>query len=106
VTAFGKLSERDSRLILEVLESFQGLEKAVLFGSRAKGNARTASDVDIATWGLGANEAERLAMCLDELPMPYRFDVVPYETIENTELREHIDRVGVVLMEKGQLTVC
>ncbi len=100
--SFGALSERDSSLILGVLQSFRELEKAVLFGSRAMGRAKSNSDIDIATWGLSELELGRLAVELDELPMPYMFDVIAYELTDNPELRSHIDRVGVPLYESGR----
>ena len=41
-----------------------------------------------------AETAEAIAAELDELPLPYRFDVQAYEAIRYQPLREHIDRVG------------
>ncbi len=34
---------------------------------------------------------------LDELPLPYRYDVKPFDTITLRLLREHIERVGIPL---------
>ncbi|MFA5257096.1 MAG: nucleotidyltransferase domain-containing protein [Opitutales bacterium] len=97
------LSDRELVLICRVLESFPNLGKAVLFGSRAKGTARRNSDIDIAVFGLdSALDVERLSMVLDELPLPYKFDVVGFESIGNPALREHIERAGVALYEAGR----
>jgi predicted nucleotidyltransferase len=89
------LSETHTELIINTLRRC-GVTRAVLFGSRAKGNYRDNSDIDIAVWGDDVNIGRILA-CLDELPMPYKFDVVEYETISHKPLQEHIDRVGVQL---------
>ncbi|MDR1733298.1 MAG: nucleotidyltransferase domain-containing protein [Oscillospiraceae bacterium] len=71
-----------------------GIERAVVFGSRAKGNYRSNSDIDICVFGADVNVGKLLSD-LDELPMPYKFDVVDYNTISTPALREQIDRVGV-----------
>ena len=69
-----------------------------LFGSRAKGTHTPHSDVDLAVWGdVDAVRAESIAAELDELPLPYRFEVKPFECIELRSLREHIERVGIVI---------
>ncbi|MCL5097758.1 MAG: nucleotidyltransferase domain-containing protein [Candidatus Omnitrophica bacterium] len=73
--------------------------KAVrLFGSRAKGTHAPGSDVDLALWGdLDALQAESIAAELDELPLPYRFDVKASHLIKLGPLRDHIDRVGILV---------
>ena len=47
-------------------------------------------------------ETEEIACDLDELPCPFVFDVVAYESIKNPQLRRHIDTVGVVVYEVGR----
>jgi predicted nucleotidyltransferase len=85
------LSDKNIEHITQTLKSL-AVKKATVFGSRAKGNYRDNSDIDIAVWG-EVNVGHLLSE-LDELPMPYKFDVVSYEKIKNDKLREHIDRVG------------
>jgi predicted nucleotidyltransferase len=91
------LSDEHAALIVETLKAC-GVSRAVLFGSRAKGNWRDNSDIDIAV--LGCANIGGLLSQLDELPMPYKFDVVDYETISHKPLREHIDCVGVELLSR------
>jgi len=87
------LSEREIEQITKTLKR-ENVAKAVVFGSRAKGNHRYNSDIDIAIYDDNCNVGHIL-MELEELPMPYKFDVVAYDRIDNIDLREHIDRVGV-----------
>ncbi|MDR0931801.1 MAG: nucleotidyltransferase domain-containing protein [Victivallales bacterium] len=95
------ISEHHTGLIIDTLKS-NGVTRAVVFGSRAKGNFRDNSDVDICVWG-DVNVRKILA-CLDELPTPYKFDLIEYKTIKNKPLQEHIDRVGkTLLLQKGEL---
>ncbi|MDR1321736.1 MAG: nucleotidyltransferase domain-containing protein [Gracilibacteraceae bacterium] len=91
------LSDKHTELIIDTLRA-SGVSRAVVFGSRAKGNWRDNSDIDIAVFGdvnIGG-----LLTDLDELPTPYKFDVVNYETIIHQPLREHIDRSGVELYSR------
>ena len=89
--------------ILEAVRGFPEVSELVLFGSRAKGNYKAGSDVDLAIKGAAVSydTAVRLADVLnEEKPLPYFFDVVHYEAITEPRLLEHIDRVGVVLYSK------
>lgn len=87
------LSEKHLQLIVETLKQAD-IDRAVVFGSRAKGNWRENSDIDIAVFGASVNVGSLVAQ-LDELPMPYKFDIVNYNNINSCALREHIDRVGI-----------
>jgi predicted nucleotidyltransferase len=90
------LGDRDLALIRSVLARHADVTGAVLFGSRAKGTASSGADVDLALEGIDDPlRAEAIASELDELPLPYRFDVKAASAIESRGLREHIDRVGV-----------
>ncbi|MDR1000546.1 MAG: nucleotidyltransferase domain-containing protein [Clostridiales bacterium] len=91
------LTDKHASLIVETLSAC-GVSRAVVFGSRAKGDWRGNSDIDIAV--SGCVNIGGLLIRLDELPMPYKFDVVDYETISHQPLREHIDRVGVELFSR------
>jgi len=88
--------------IAAVLEKASAVQKAVLFGSWAKGCATPRSDVDIALYGdVGVLETEEIACRLDELPFIQKFDVVAFNSVENVKLREHIERVGVEIFTRG-----
>lgn len=74
---------------------------AWLFGSRAKGTAGPSSDVDLALEGVDdALRAEAIAAELDELPLPVRFDVKALATLGRSALREHIERVGILIYSR------
>jgi predicted nucleotidyltransferase len=90
------LSTHEADLLRGVLASHPAVERAVLFGSRAKGTHLPSSDVDLAVFGdLDQLEAERIRRELDELPLPYLFDVVAASTLGDPGVRAHIERVGV-----------
>lgn len=90
------LDPKELALIQGVLQRHPEVSGAILFGSRAKGTANAASDVDLALEGVASSlEAEAIASELEELPLPYRFDVVALATLQSAELRAHIERVGI-----------
>lgn len=75
------------------------LERALVFGSRAKGNYRPGSDIDIALVGPALTDAEQRALedRLEELMLPYTIDLCRVEIIDNPALLEHIQRVGILI---------
>jgi type I restriction enzyme R subunit len=94
MNAFG-LKDSEQELIRDVLRCHAEVTAAKIFGSRAKGNSQPASDIDLALWGnVSASIVASIAGELDELPLPYTFDVQAYDAINHQPLREHIDRVG------------
>ena len=71
---------------------------ATLFGSRAKGTHSDRSDVDLVVAGaVEPLRAEAIASELDELPLPYRFEVQSLDYIQHRPLLEHIKRVGILI---------
>jgi uncharacterized protein len=92
------LSAAELALVRGVFVRHPEVLSAVLFGSRAKGTHSPHSDVDLALRGdIAPLRAEAISSELDELPMPYIFDVQALASIENDALREHIERVGITI---------
>ncbi len=88
--------------IQRVLAGCPAVEQAVLYGSRAKGNYKSGSDIDLSLKGdtLTYRDLLRLMDDLDDLLLPYMIDLSIYAQIDNPALREHIDRVGVVFYSR------
>ncbi|MFN9945187.1 MAG: nucleotidyltransferase domain-containing protein, partial [bacterium] len=61
-----------SKKIQQVLAGFPEVEKAVLYGSRAKGNYKPGSDIDLTLFGEELDERvmSRLYWALDDLLLP------------------------------------
>lgn len=89
------LREADGRCIQDILARFAGVREAVLFGSRAKGNYKPGSDIDLALKGEVSKDAlAQILMLFEESLLPYFVDVLLYDRLKNEALKEHIDRVG------------
>ncbi len=94
--SFG-LQMQDLHEIIAVLKTFTAVEEAVIFGSRAKGNYKKGSDVDIAVKGKDLTHAVVATLSYrlnEESFLPYFFDVLQYEDLTEEVLVSHIDRVG------------
>jgi len=90
-------------MMREVFRRIPAIVEVVLYGSRAKGNFRPGSDVDLALVGVDDDlQAEAVAQELDELPLPYRFEVKAHGAIRYAPLRDHIARVGLTLYRREQ----
>lgn len=97
------LTEADLNYIVDSIKKFPEIEKAIIFGSRAKGNYKPGSDIDIAIVGVQItfDTISALHSMLEEHgPLPYLFDIVDYTHLEHEDLKEHIDRVGKLIFEK------
>ena len=96
MSSFG-LPEDALQKICALFQAHSNISEAILFGSRAKGNFRNGSDIDIALKGakIGLRTLTLISEAYQKLFLPWKLDLVIYETIENQELKEHIDRVGI-----------
>jgi uncharacterized protein len=93
------------RQIIETLAMASKAQRIVLFGSRAKGTQRDGSDIDLCLHGdVDASVLPSLQLTYDELYLPWKLDVVIYDTIKELALKEHIDRVGRVVYEASSST--
>ena len=97
------LTKEDIDRIRAVFANYKPVEKALLYGSRAMGNHQPASDIDIALVGHGIDLSLQtsIAFDLDDLMLPYKFDVSVYERITNAALIDHINRVGKELYQRS-----
>ncbi|MFA5352969.1 MAG: nucleotidyltransferase domain-containing protein [Thermodesulfovibrionales bacterium] len=90
--------------ICAVLKRYPQVERAILYGSRAKGNYKKGSDIDLTLRGsadLTLNLLYRILDDLDELLLPYTIDLSIFQNIDDPDLIEHIQRVGVLFYDKG-----
>jgi predicted nucleotidyltransferase len=92
---FGLKPETIAR-INAVFACYPQVQRAILYGSRAKGTQQNGSDIDITLQGESLTLAQLLKIEneLDDLLLPYKIDLSLLEHIENPELIAHIQRVG------------
>jgi predicted nucleotidyltransferase len=99
------LSDKSLGILDGIFNKYAGLNKVVMYGSRAKGNYRPGSDIDIALFADENFTNRNLLQMMndfDDSDLPYMVDVCVYSKLGNSsqDLRAHIDRVGQVLWLK------
>ena len=98
---FGLL-DSDFEFLSNLFQKYSSINEVIIFGSRAKGNYKNGSDVDLAIKSITI-ENQEINEIDDELNensnLPYKFDIVHYEKIQTPELKEHIDHVGKVIFK-------
>ena len=91
------LNEENLRIISKAIEPHKEVKQTIIFGSRAMGNFKPTSDIDLVLKGdISSVTVNRIWGFLnDEAPrFPYKVDVLNYDTIVNPELKKHIDTYG------------
>ncbi len=88
--------------INKVLAVYPQLGTAILYGSRAKGNFKNGSDIDLAFKGEGLDLKliNNISNDFDDLLLPYSFDLSIFSQISDANLIDHINRVGMIFYER------
>jgi len=84
-----------------VFASYSSIKKAIIYGSRAKGNYRIGSDIDLTLVGnnIDLSLLSKIENKLDDLLLPYTIDLSIFSKIENNDLVDHINRKGILFYE-------
>ncbi len=96
------LTEQEERKLTDLLARYPKVEKAVIYGSRAKGNHRKFSDIDLTLCGqtLSISDLNKIDNAIDNLLLPYDVDLSIFDKLKNKALIEHIKRVGITIYTK------
>jgi predicted nucleotidyltransferase len=92
------LKEETVEKINTVFAAYPEIEQVILYGSRAKGNYRHGSDIDLVIQGERVTHTQLFQMenQLDDLLLPYKIDLSLLHAIDSLDLLDHIERVGKV----------
>lgn len=92
---FGLPSEAIERMC-RVFSRHAGIDSVIVYGSRAKGNYRPGSDIDLTIMGQRLELSQLLAIEgeIDDLLLPWMVDLSLFHHIDNPGLIDHIRRVG------------
>ncbi|WP_269222311.1 MULTISPECIES: nucleotidyltransferase domain-containing protein [Flavobacterium] len=87
--------------ILSIIEDCSSIDEVVIYGSRAKGNFKEGSDIDITLKGnVDKKDLNKLWHKLDDSFIPYKFDISIYNDLKSESLIEHIQRVGKIFYKR------
>ncbi|MBR6066496.1 MAG: nucleotidyltransferase domain-containing protein [Bacteroidales bacterium] len=86
-----------------VFRRHKNISKVLIFGSRAKGNYREGSDIDLVAIGnnLDYNQIIKILTEIDDLELLYSVDLLDYSKIIGTPIGDHINRVGQVFYQSA-----
>ena len=94
------LKQTDIDYLKKCISQFPEIEIAIIFGSRAIGNFKPGSDIDLCLKGkrISLDSISKIKYLLEkEGPLPYLVDVVSYSHIQSKELKKHIDTKGMIV---------
>ena len=97
------LEQKTINKINAVFSQYENIKQVILYGSRAKGNFKTGSDIDLTIKGdhLFLSDLSKIENQLDDLMLPYKIDLSLFHNISNPDLIDHINRVGKVFYERS-----
>ncbi|SMO94845.1 nucleotidyltransferase domain-containing protein [Gracilimonas mengyeensis] len=92
--------------IFGCFEKHEAIQEVILYGSRAKGNFKPASDIDLVIRGNDMSEREltKVENELDDLLLPWKIDLSLFHHLQNEELIKHIKRGGKSIYSKQSVT--
>lgn len=98
------LTKEEIENIKNVFAKYQKVKTVTIYGSRAKGNYKPASDIDLTLKGheIDFELQQNLEFDLDDLMLPYKFDITIYNKLTNPEFITHIDRIGKEFYNSSQ----
>ena len=96
------ISDTELRVITRTFEANERISAVILYGSRAKGNYKPFSDVDLTLVGdnLSRKDINYIYAAFDESSLPYKFDISIFNSLKNEKLIEHINRCGIVIYSR------
>lgn len=96
------LSNRDMASIFTILRNYSEVRTVLIFGSRAKGSFKSGSDIDLAIMDENVSEETliRIQSSFKESSLPYFVDILNFQALQHTDLKDHITRVGVPFYER------
>jgi len=104
----GKFGLKQSTIdkINGVFSTHPRIERVIIYGSRAKGNYRNSSDIDLTIEGAAVSLSALLKVEteLDDLLLPYTIDLSLLHLIDDQDLLNHIRRVGLVFYERQPIS--
>lgn len=89
--------------IRQIFSHFSDIQRVTLYGSRAMDRYKPGSDIDLMVSGTDFSHQQLLKLMteLDDLLLPWRFDLCRQQDISNPELLQHINRVGCLFYQKA-----
>lgn len=93
------LPEKIVKSLDEIFNSFESIERVILFGSRARKENKKSSDIDLAIYGVD-EEKVKIINRIDEINTLYSFDIIFVDNETSDKLLQQIKKDGVIIYER------
>ena len=99
------ITKREREIVRGVLSPYaEKIDEVAVFGSRAMGTARPASDIDLVIYGdLSEDQISRLWSLFDQSSLAVTVDIADYSRVAHAPLKRHIDAVAIPLFTRADL---
>ena len=96
------LEENIIENIVNIIKKYDDVEMAKIFGSRARGDYKVQSDIDIALYGKELTNSinTNIFYEIDKLYLPYKIDLINFNTLEEDALKDNIEKEGIAIYVK------
>jgi uncharacterized protein len=97
------IEENIIKKLQNIFSEYSEIEEVILYGSRAKGNYNHGSDIDIVLLGekLNLTLLNKIDILIDDLLLPYSFDISIINQLDNPDLIDHVNRRGISIYKKN-----
>ncbi len=98
------LSELERANLQQVFARYPQVERVILYGSRARGDFKPGSDLDLTLYGsqLSQSMLSKIEAEIDDLLLPYKIDLSIFADIDNENLKLNIQKQGVVFFSRRE----
>ncbi len=98
------ITDIEQEQLTSLLAKHPKVKRAIVYGSRAKGSNRRFSDIDMTLFGdeLTQQDLCHIALQIDDLLLPYEFDLSLYCKLTNQALIDHINRIGKTIYTRKE----
>ena len=93
-------------IIREIYAQFPSIKQVLVYGSRAMGNFREGSDIDMTIISDGTftyDDLLKITGLFDDSYLPYFVDISDFSKLKNADLIDHIQRNGKILYQRADL---
>jgi predicted nucleotidyltransferase len=97
------LKQKHIDSINRVFEQYPQIQSVIIYGSRAKGNYKNGSDIDLTLVGtdIDLTLQFKIENLIDDLLLPYTIDLSILSQIANPDMVDHINRIGQIFYQKS-----
>jgi uncharacterized protein len=88
-------------ILYNIFEKTENLDKVILFGSRARGDHKLRSDIDLAIQTVNIKASNYIINKIEESNILLKVDIIDLNYVESNKFLENVKNQGIVFWERG-----